>query len=191
MTNTLILNSNEQFLQEVTVKVPTPKEYLDSLMIHYDVLPHPTTFTAQHTAQAAHIKGKTLSKTIVVGHNNALAMVVVPANCILLQKSIARLLRSPDIKIVPEFQFKDRFPECEIGAMPPFGNLYSMTVLIAKELTQQETITFNAGSHSELIKMKTSDYLSITNAKVISVGYKVSGVSHSATANKKAKWQWV
>ncbi len=173
------------------MKIPNPKKYLDSLLINYTVLPHSATFTAQHTAQAAHIKGKNLCKVIVVGDKANLAMIAIPANCILLQKSMARLLRSPGVKVIPEFQFRDRFPECEVGAMPPFGNLYGINVLIAKELTNNEMMIFNAGNHSELIQMKTSDYLKVTDAKIISVGYKVAGLSHSVISNRKDNWQWI
>ncbi|WP_168204194.1 aminoacyl-tRNA deacylase [Aliikangiella coralliicola] len=170
--------------------VPSPTEYLDSQSINYELVPHATSFTAQETAQKTHIKGNTLSKVVVVGDQNKLALVVIPANCILLQRSLARVLRSPGLNIVPEYQFRDRFPECEIGAMPPFGNLYGMDVFIAKELVQRDTVTFNGGTHNVLIKMETTDFIKVTNARVITVGYKVAGLAQPIISRRKDDWHW-
>ena len=171
--------------------VPNPIEYLNSLGVDFTLVNHAPTFTAQHTAQAAHIKGNDLSKVIVVGDKHKYMMVVIPANCILLQRSVARLLKTPNLRIVPEYEFRDRFPECEVGAMPPFGNIYGMDVLVAKELSQKDTITFNGGSHSQLIRMKTNDFLNITGARAISVGYKVAGLSQPIISRRKDDWSWV
>jgi len=171
--------------------VPNPVEYLESTGIDFALVPHTPTFTAQHTAQATHIKGNDLSKVIVVGDKHRLMMVVIPANCILLQRSMARLLKNPDLKIVPEYEFRDRFPECEVGAMPPFGNIYGMDVLVAKDLAEKDTITFNGGTHSQLIKMNTTDFLRMTGARTISVGYKVAGLSQPIISRRKDDWHWV
>lgn len=155
----------------------SPFEYLDSLLIDYTLIPHSTSFTAQETAQSAHIKGQDLSKVIVVGADQQMSMVVVPANHFLNQAELSRLLRTPDLAIVPEYQFADKFPECEIGAMPPFGKLYGMDVYLAKELAQKQTITFNGGTHNLLIKMRTSDFIEISGARIISMGYKTTDIA--------------
>jgi len=154
----------------------SPIEYLDSLLIDYSLIPHTTSFTAQETAQSAHIKGQNLCKVIVVGAGQTMSMVVVPANYYLRQSEISRLLRTPELSIVPEHQFAERFPECEIGAMPPFGKLYDMDVYLAKELANNSTITFNGGTHNLLIKMRTLDFIELSGARVISTGYKVAHV---------------
>ncbi|MCW8878520.1 MAG: hypothetical protein OQK04_00055 [Kangiellaceae bacterium] len=169
----------------------SPLEYLDSLLIDYTLIPHDTCFTAQETAESAHIKGRDLSKVIVIGSRQYMSMVVVPANYILLQDDLSRLLRTPDLSIVPERQFAERFPDCELGAMPPFGNLYDMDVFLAKELAQNQTITFNGGTHNLLIKMETRDFIDISEARVISVGYRVSTNTNSLRANANSKWHWV
>ncbi|TQV86861.1 aminoacyl-tRNA deacylase [Aliikangiella coralliicola] len=169
----------------------TPFEYLDSLLIDYTLVPHEPSFTAQETAESAHIKGKDLSKVIVVGSEQLMSMVVVPANCILLQTDLSRLLRTPDLSIVPEHLFAERFPECEVGAMPPFGKLYNMNVFLAKELAQNQSITFNGGTHKLLIKMSTADFIDISDARVISMGYKASNLSTPRGAMEKHNWHWV
>lgn len=171
--------------------VPSPIEYLDAQDIDYILVPHMTSFTAQDTAHKVHIKGNLLSKVVIVSNQNKLLMVVIPANCILQQRSIARLLRSPTVKIVPEYRFKDRFPGCEIGAMPPFGNIYGMDVLIAKELVNQKHMAFNGGTHNQLLKMKTSDFMRITGARSISVGFKVAALAHPIISRRKDDWHWV
>lgn len=169
----------------------SPLEYLDSLLIDYTLIPHETCFTAQKTAELTHIKGRDLSKVIVVGSGHYMAMVVVPANHILLQNDLSRLLRTSDLSIVPEQQFAERFPDCELGAMPPFGKLYDMDVFLAKELARNHTITFNGGTHNLLIKMETRDFIDISEARVISVGYRVSTNTKSLRTDTSSKWHWV
>ena len=168
----------------------SPLEYLDSLLIDYTLIPHEYKPTAQETAEAAHIKGRDLSKVIVVGAGQLLSMVVVPANAILLQTDLSRILKAPDLTIVPEGQFIDRFPECEVGAMPPFGKLYDMDVFLAKELANKEYITFNGGSHSLLIKMRTAEYIRLAGARVISLGYRdsVTPQQVNQSAHNNNRW---
>lgn len=168
-----------------------PIEYLDSQDIDYTLVPHSTSFTAQETAANAHIKGNQLSKVVIVSNDDKLMMIVVPANCILMQQSIARLLSSPDVSIVPEYQFRDHFPECETGAMPALGNLYEMDVLIAKDLVKQEFITFSGGTHNILIRMRTDDYMRLSGARSISVGYKIAALAAPITTHLKDDWHWV
>ncbi len=152
----------------------SPIEYLDSMLVDYSLIPHEESFTAETTAQSAHIKGKDLSKVIVVENKEQMSMIVIPANCNLVQNEISRLFNAPELSIVPEFLFQERFPECEPGAMPPFGNLYSMDVYIADELTQNRSMTFNGGSHTLLINMLTDDFLNITTTQVINQGYRTN-----------------
>ena len=168
-----------------------PIEYLDSQDIDYTLVPHTTSFTAQETAATTHIKGNQLSKVVIVSSDDKLMMIVIPANCIIMQQSIARLLRSPNVSIVPEYRFRDHFPECETGAMPAFGNLYGMDVLIAKELVKQEFITFSGGTHNILIKMKADDFMRLSGARSISVGYKIAALAAPITTRLKQDWRWV
>jgi len=168
-----------------------PIEYLDIQAVEYTLLPHVTTFTAQHTAAKTHIKGNQLSKVVIVSSDNALMMVVIPANCILVQPSIAALVSSANVAVVPEYQFRDHFPECETGAMPAFGHLYGMDVLIAKELVKQPNITFSGGTHTILIKMKTADYMRLSGARMINTGYKVAAVAQPMISQLKDDWRWV
>jgi len=166
----------------------TPLEYLDSKQVNYSLIPHTTSFTAQETAELTHIKGKDLAKVIVVGSADLMSMVVVPADCILLQSELARILKTPDLTILPEYRFIERFPECEIGAMPPFGKLYGMNVFLARELTKSEFIIFNGGNHHILIKMHMSDFIKIAEPRIISFGYRVRNIYGSEKSGKGHNW---
>lgn len=167
----------------------TPFEYLDSLLVDYTLLPHTTTFTAQDTARSAHIKGRDLAKVIVVGSEKVMSMVVVPANYLLLQNELSQILKMPDLTIVPEFQFAEKFPECELGAMPPFGKLYGMEVFLAKELARNNSIIFNGGTHNLLIKMRMSDFRNITDVRIISSGYRAVNIAVDSIQQDLPSWQ--
>lgn len=169
----------------------TPTEYLDSLLIDYTLISHRESFTAQETAHSAHIKGNTLSKVIVVSSANKMSMIVIPANYLLHQIELSQALALKDLTIVPERDFAERFAECETGAMPPFGRLYGMEVFVARELAQNQTITFNGGTHNLLIKMRTIDFIEIANARIISLGYHVAGVNPISATSKVRNWHKV
>lgn len=169
----------------------SPLEYLDSMLVDYSLIPHDESYTAEMTAKSAHIKGQDLSKVIVVGNSDMMCMAVIPANCYLLQGQLASLLKIPNLTIVPEYLFSNKFPECELGAMPPLGNLYNMAVYVAAELTHNKNITFNGGNHKLLINMLTADFLSIANAKIIKKGYKVmhSKAPHQQAQTSSFRWR--
>lgn len=168
----------------------TPLEYLDSLLIDYTLIPHSTSFTAQETAETAHIKGKNLCKVVVIGAGQFMAMLAIPANCVIRQSKISNMLMMRNLDIVSEAQFSERFPECEIGAMPPFGRLYGMDVYLAKELAEQETIIFNAGNHNLLVKMRTSDFISLSDPRIIYSGYTSSPISQITSKMANRGWHW-
>ncbi len=143
------------------------KAYLDTHNIKYTSVFHSETFTSQEVAQSAHISGRELAKTVIIKKDGKLAMVVLPAS----RKVNLELLKSAagakQIELADETEFAEMFPDCEIGAMPPFGNLYGMEVFVEKSLADDEEIAFNAGSHIELIKMSYRDYSELVKPKVL------------------------
>ena len=143
------------------------KEFLDSHNIKYVVISHSRAFTAQETAASAHVPVKELAKTVIVKINGKIAMAVLPASCKVDVDLLKKATRASTIEIASEKEFKDMFPECEIGAMPPFGNLYGMEVFVAKTLTEDREIAFNAGSHRELVKLTYKDFEKLVKPKVI------------------------
>lgn len=134
------------------------KEFLDNQKIKYVTISHSLAYTAQGIAALTHTPGKELAKTVIVKMDDRLAMVVLPASCHIDISRLQAATGSKTLSLAKEKEFKDRFPECEIGAMPPFGNLYEMPVFVDESLTQDKEIAFNAGSHRELIRLAYEDF---------------------------------
>jgi Ala-tRNA(Pro) deacylase len=143
------------------------KDFLDEHQVKYVVISHSRAFTTQEIAAATHIPGKELAKTVIVDIDGKTAMAVVPGS----QKVDLALLRdalgAEQVTLAKEAAFKDRFPECDLGAMPPFGNLYGMPVYVADSLTEDEEIAFNAGSHDQLVKLAYRDFERLVQPEVM------------------------
>ena len=143
------------------------KEYLDKHKVEYEEISHPVKYTAQQVAAAVHISGKELVKTVIVKIKGKLAMAVLPASCRVDFALMREVVGSDEVELAREHEFKDLFPDCEIGAMPPFGNLYGLDVYMTQRLTEDEEITFKACTHSELIRMSFADYNRLVQPIVI------------------------
>lgn len=143
------------------------KKYLDDENIEYVTITHSAAYTAQKIAASAHIPGKELAKTVMVRVDGKMAMAVLPASYKVDFDLLKKTSRAKTVELASEREFKDMFPECDIGAMPPFGNLYGMDVYVAQSLAEDEEIAFNAGSHTELIKLAYKDFERLVNPKVI------------------------
>jgi len=148
------------------------KEYLDSHNVEYITISHSKAYTAQTIAASAHIPGKELAKSVIVKIDGNMAMTVLPASYHVDFDLLKIASGAKKVEISHENEFKDKFPECELGAMPPFGNLYGMDVYVAKSLAEDEEIAFNACSHIELIKMKYKDFDSLVKPKILTFSAK-------------------
>jgi len=142
------------------------KEFLDREGIRYSSQPHSTAYTAQEVAASAHIPGGHFAKTVIVSIDGKLAMVVLPANRKVILQDLGDITGSEHVTFASENEFKERFPDCEPGAMPPFGNLYGMDVFVVPELTQDEEIAFSAGTHAEVIRMAYDDFERLVKPRV-------------------------
>jgi Ala-tRNA(Pro) deacylase len=134
------------------------KEFLDEHKVKYVTLSHSPAYTAQEIAAKAHVPGKDIAKTVLVKIDGKLVMAVLPGSFKINFESLKKALGSDNVRLADEHEFIDKFPDCEVGAMPPFGNLYGVEVFVANNLAEDEEILFNACSHSQLIKMAYSDY---------------------------------
>jgi Ala-tRNA(Pro) deacylase len=143
------------------------KEYLDYHLVKYVVIQHSPAFTMQEIASATQIPGKELAKTVIVKIDGALAMAVVPASQRVDLEQLREALEVREVRLAGEREFRDRFPDCEPGAMPPFGNLYEMDVYVADSLTEDEEIAFNAGSHTQLVRMAYRDFARLVQPQVM------------------------
>ena len=134
------------------------KEFLDKEHVKYVTIGHSPAYTAQEIAALTHTPGKELAKTVIVKVDGELTMVVLPASEKVRLNHLRQTLGTENVELASEDEFKGAFPDCETGAMPPFGNLYGMNVFVAQELREDNEIAFNAGSHDELIRLSYAEY---------------------------------
>ena len=144
------------------------KAFLDGHEVQYVVISHSKAFTAQGIAAVSHISGKFLAKTVIVKLDGALAMAVLPAPYYVDLIALRRAVGVRDAELASEREFRQHFPDCETGAMPPFGNLYGIPVYVDESLTDDDEIAFNAGSHHELIRMTYIDFDRLVRPEVMS-----------------------
>jgi Ala-tRNA(Pro) deacylase len=142
------------------------KELLDDNGIKYVTFQHSPAYTAQEIAQSAHISGKNLAKIVMLKVDDRMAMAVVPASHQVNLESLKDAANAHKVELASEQEFKGMFPECEAGAMPPFGNLYGMKVFVSVALAEDEAIAFNAGTHTELVGLAYRDFERLVKPRV-------------------------
>jgi Ala-tRNA(Pro) deacylase len=138
-------------------------EYLDKHDIRYSISTHSPAYTAQGIAAVSHTPGKQMVKSVVVNIDGELMLAVLPATFQVDLRLLKKATKANAVRIASEEEFKDSFPECELGAMPPFGNLFGMKVIADESLTRDKEIAFNACSHRELIRMAWEDFRMLAN----------------------------
>jgi Ala-tRNA(Pro) deacylase len=141
-------------------------DFLDAHNVAYVVISHSPAFTAQGIAGLVHISGKELAKTVIVKLDDKLVMAVLPAKFHVDLEALKRAANAKTAQLASEEEFRGRFPDCETGAMPPFGNLYGLDVFADDSLEADKEIAFNAGTHRELIRMAWADYIRLAEPKV-------------------------
>ncbi len=145
------------------------QKFLDSHKVKYEVITHNPVYTAQEIAACAHIPGKDLAKTVIVKLDGKMVMLVGPATQQFNFNALKKLSKAKKVELASEKEFQDLFPECELGAMPPFGNLFDMDVYVDDSLIEEKEIAFNAGNHTELVKMRYDDWAKLVKPKVVSI----------------------
>lgn len=143
------------------------KEFLDSRGVKYVSIRHSTAYTAAEVAASAHVKGRDFAKTVIVRIEGGLAMVVLPASRRIVIHDLREMLGTENVRLATEAEFRDAFPDCEVGAMPPFGNLYGLPVYVAASLAMEAEIAFNAGTHTEIIQMAYDDFDDLVRPEVL------------------------
>lgn len=151
------------------------KEYLDRHGIQYVTITHSPAYTAQLVAAAAHIPGKELAKTVMVALDDQMAMAVLPSSAMVDLERLREAAGAERARLATEGEFKDLFPECDVGAMPPFGNLWDMPVYADATLAEDEEIAFNAGSHVELIKLAYQDFARLVKPTILPMAAMAGG----------------
>lgn len=156
------------------------KDFLDEAGSEYMCLSHPPAFTAQELAHHVKIAGDRVVKTVIIELDGKMAMLVMPATWRVRWDRLSHVLETDFVDLADEQAFQDRFPDCEVGAMPPFGNLFGMAVYCSEALTEQSELAFAAGSHTESVHMKTRDFMELVKPTVINAGFTRPGAQKPA-----------
>lgn len=148
------------------------REFLESRQVRYTSINHLPAFTAQEIAALSHISGKELAKTVMVKVDGRLAMAVLPASFRMDLDMLREAVGAKEVELAKEYEFENLFPDCEPGAMPPFGNLYGMEEYVDASLAEDELIAFNAGSHMELVRMAFRDFEELVHPRLARFAHK-------------------
>lgn len=160
------------------------KSYLDESKIRYLTISHSSAYTSQEIAASAHVSGKEFAKTVMIKIDGQMAMAVLPAAYHVDFEALKGIFNTQNVSLATETEFKDKFPDCEPGAMPPFGNLYGMEVFVAEALASHSEIAFNACSHTEIIRMDYADYFRLVKPRV----FKFSWKTYSIPGDPLERW---
>lgn len=142
------------------------KEFLDSHNIKYVTISHSVAYTSQGISALTHISGHELAKTVMVKIDGVLAMAVLPASSQVDLSLLGTAANATHAVLASEQEFKDTLLDCEIGAMPPFGNLYDLPVLAEESLCRDKEISFSAGSHRELVRLAWEDFERLVKPRI-------------------------
>lgn len=143
------------------------KDFLDANGVKYVIIIHSQAYTALEIAACAHLKGKEIAKTVVVKRDEKLAMAVLPATHKVDLERLRQGSGAVSVELAKESEFLGDFPGCELGGMPPFGNLFGMEVFVDPRLAADTEIAFNAGSHTELVRMAYADFERLVKPKIL------------------------
>lgn len=146
------------------------KAYLDREKIDYQVLEHSVAYTAMEIAGSQHVPGRQVVKSVIVKINQKFLMCILPAIHYIDLYKLQEILKTREINLASEQEISKLFPEFEVGAEPPFGNLYNMPIYADKTLEVDEDIVFNAGTHTDMIKMKWNDYARLAKPILVDLG---------------------
>jgi Ala-tRNA(Pro) deacylase len=143
------------------------KEFLRKNNVNFETIVHPNVYTAQGVAAATHTPGKEFAKTVILNVDGAFAMAVLPAADVVDLALLEKDLGAAKVRMADECEFASLFPDCEVGAMPPFGPLYNLPVYADETLAEDDWIVFNAGSHREAIRMAFQDFKRLVDPKLM------------------------
>jgi Ala-tRNA(Pro) deacylase len=150
------------------------EQYLEREGIPYTRTTHPLAFTAQEVAQAEHVSGRMVAKTVVLLGDGVFLMAVLSADAVVDLQELRHAMGVTHLRLATEQEIGDLFPDCELGAMPPFGNLYGLPVYVESSLAMQPEIAFNAGTHRDVVHMKFPDFRRAVEPVILSFGRRVA-----------------
>ena len=140
--------------------------YLRENKVPFEIQHHPIAYSAQEVAASEHVPGKALAKTVVVFASGETVMLALPGSHRVDVEKAATALGAKEVRLAHEAELEAYFPDCEVGAMPPFGNLYDVSVWVDRSLAEDETIVFRAGTHTDTMSLKYADYARLAKPNV-------------------------
>ncbi len=146
-------------------------EFLDKSAVRYEVSEHPPAFTAQQMAAVEHEQGKYVAKPVIIKADGKYIMCVLAACYKIDLGALKSQLGAKSVELAEEKEIGSIFEDCELGAEPPFGNLYDLPVVMDKALEQDDHIAFQAGTHEKAIRMSMDDYQKLVEPKVLEFSY--------------------
>jgi len=147
------------------------KEYLNREHIDYQIWSHQPTFTAQQMAAEEHTPGMNVAKPVIVRGDERYYMCVLPACCRVDLEALRGQLGASEVHLATEEEMTQLFPDCEIGAEPPFGNLFGLPTLLDESLVPDDYIVCQAGKHDQAVRLSMKDYRQLVNPRVLTFGY--------------------
>ncbi len=145
---------------------PRLNEYLDAHSVHYQTIHHQRDYTAQQTAADTGTPGIEFAKTVMVRADKGYAMAVLPAHHRVDLHKLGRIMGVSEIRLASEDEIATICPDCAVGAEPPFGNLYKLPVYVSEDIARDEMITFNAGTHEDVLRMKYTDFEQLVHPRI-------------------------
>lgn len=153
------------------MSIPTKiKDFLDEEQVSYQLLQHTLAYTAMEVAGAQHVPGKDMAKSVIVNADGQTIMCVLPSTHIIDFEKLKMVVGAKDIRLVRESELSKLFPDCELGAEPPFGPIYGLKVFVDKVLANSDEIVFNAGTHTDTLRLKFKDFVRLTNPTIAEFG---------------------
>lgn len=148
-------------------------EFLDQSKVRYEILHHPEAFTSHELAAIEHVKGKDRAKVVMIKAGAEIVMAVLPTDRRIDLQKIGEITGRPTTKAA-EAEFKPLFPDCAIGTMPPFGHLYGVATYLDRSVAEADKLVFEAGTHSDAIKMKYADYERLAKPTIVDFAVKLN-----------------
>jgi Ala-tRNA(Pro) deacylase len=145
------------------------KELFDDAKVSYEVYNHPLAYTAQEIAARQHFSGKEMAKVVMLEVDDRLIMGVIPGSQKINLNTVKASLGAKQVRLATEDEFISRFPECEVGAMPPFGHLFGVPVLVDPALEKDDVIYFNAGNHVQTVRLSYKDFARLVKPQIASL----------------------
>ena len=152
------------------------QSYLDTNKIPYEVVTHPKVYTAHDVAQTLDVPGKLVAKVVMVKADSYFVMSVLPSTWRVDLKRLRDVLEAREVRLAMEAEIANLFPDCQVGTMPPFGNLYGVEVYVDQLLTEDESIVFEAGTYVGAMKLQYKDFATLVRPKVATFHHEPSKI---------------